>query len=229
MSILYIAGALYIIFHNIGAVPGALYEIVAFAFQPAPAAGGFVGASVARAIKIGVERGVFSNEAGMGSASIAHAAAETDSPCRQGLWGIFEVFADTIIACTLTALVILVTGAWHSGQNGAALTVMAFQSEMGAFGGSFVSISILFFAFASILGWSYYGDKCLEYLTGGHFSGLYKAAFIGIIVIGSISRLEIVWEISNTLNGLMALPNMIALILLSGVIIKTTNIEFKKR
>ncbi|MDR2903650.1 MAG: sodium:alanine symporter family protein [Clostridiales bacterium] len=229
MSVLYIAGALFIICNNFGSVPGALYDIVAYAFQPAPAVGGFMGASVSRAIKIGVERGVFSNEAGMGSASIAHAAAETDSPCRQGLWGIFEVFADTIIACTLTALVILVTASWHSGENGAALTVLAFQSEMGSFGGSFVSISVLFFAFASILGWSYYGEKCLEYLTGGRFSALYKGVFIGVICIGSVSRLELVWEISNTLNGLMALPNMIALILLSGLIIKTTNREMKRQ
>ena len=228
MSLLYISGALFVIIANGDKLPGAFGDIIAYAFKPAPAVGGFLGSAVANSLKYGFARGVFSNEAGMGSASIAHAAAETDSPVRQGLWGIFEVFADTLVACTLTALVILTTGVWQSGDSGAVLTVMAFSNSMGNLGGNFVSISILFFAFASIVSWSYYGEKCLEYISNGRFLTFYKIVFVGIIIIGSISRLETVWRISDTFNGLMAVPNIIALILLSFAVIKETNRDIKK-
>ena len=254
MSVLYIGGSLYVIWQYADQIPGAFVQMIAYAFKPAPAAGGFLGASVSNALRFGVARGVFSNEAGMGSAPIAHAAAETDSPIRQGLWGIFEVFADTIVACTLTALVILATGVCQSGSSGATLTIMAFEKGMGRFGSSFVAISMLFFAFASILGWSYYGEKCLEYLSGTKFlhgslakkrkrrgalpkplrdrnkpkayeksARIYKAIFAAVIVLGSVSRLDLVWNISDTLNGLMAIPNMAAIILLGRIVIQTTN------
>jgi len=226
MALFYIIAAIAVLIIQFSEVPVAFQLIFTHAFTPSAAIGGFVGATVMRAMRFGVARGVFSNEAGLGSAPIAHAVAKTDHPVKQGLWGIFEVFADTIIICTLTALTIISTGAWtlldDSGKqlSGAALTTAAFSHALSSLGGIIVAISILLFAFSTILSWSYYGEKCVEFLFGSRFNKLYRIMFIPLILLGSISSLELVWDIADTLNGLMAIPNLIGLLGLSTVVIK---------
>ncbi len=164
---------------------------------------------------------VFSNEAGLGSAPIAHAAATTDHPVRQGLWGIFEVFMDTIVICTLTALSIMMSGVWNSGATGSALTTAAFDSVI-PFGGIIVSVGILLFAFSTILGWAYYGEKCIEFILGTKSIIIYRLIYIPLIAIGAIGGLAQLWDLSDTLNGLMAIPNLIGLLLLRKIVIKRT-------
>ncbi len=171
---------------------------------------------------MGIARGVFSNEAGLGSAPIAHAAATTDHPVRQGLWGVFEVFMDTIVICSITALSIIVTGVWNTGESGAALTTLAFDTSLPVVGGYIVSIGILLFAYSTLLSWSYYGERCLEFLFGPKAITPYRLVFIPFIVIGAVGGLEVIWDIADTLNGLMAIPNLIGIIGLSGVVIKLT-------
>ncbi len=228
MSVLYIASALVVIFCHFKSVPRAAMLIFSGAFTPCAPIGGFVGSTVALAVQKGISRGVFTNEAGLGSASIAHAAADTDCAARQGMWGIFEVFFDTIVMCSITAFAILVTDVWASGASGAALTAFAFDTVMYGFGKYVIAISLAFFAFASILAWSYYGKKCVEYLAGERFSKLYILVFLLSAVLGSVLELKLVWEISDSLNGLMALPNIIALIGLSGVVIKITKEDTRR-
>lgn len=222
MAVFYIVGALIILVLHITEIPKAFALIFQNAFTPASAIGGFVGATVMTAMRRGVARGVFSNEAGLGSAPIAHAAAKTDHPVRQGLWGIFEVFADTIVICTLTALTILATGVWNSGETGAALTTAAFNDGLPGPGGYIVAIGILFFAFSTILSWAYYGEKCAEHLLGSSVNKFYRILWLPLIVVGAISSLDLIWDIADTLNGLMAIPNLVGLVLLSGVVIKLT-------
>lgn len=218
MAAFYILGALIIIILNIKSLPGALGLIFSSAFTGHAAAGGFTGSTLLIALRLGVSRGVFTNEAGLGSAPIAHAAATTDHPVRQGLWGVFEVFVDTLIICTITGLVIIVTGEWQSGLQGAALSSAAF--ETGFRGGKYiVSIGLTLFAFSTLLGWSYYGEKCAEYILGRGSSIFYRLAFIVFVFVGAIGGLEIVWDISDTFNGLMAIPNLISVLLLSGVVV----------
>jgi AGCS family alanine or glycine:cation symporter len=173
-------------------------------------------------MRFGVARGVFSNEAGLGSAPIAHAAARTDHPVRQGLWGVFEVFADTIVICSLTALTILTSGVWSSGVTGAALTTAAFNEGMPGPGGIIVAVGILFFAFSTLLSWAYYGEKCAEYILGSGFNKIYRIIWLPLIVLGAIGSLTMIWDIADTLNGLMAIPNLVALLGLSGVVVKLT-------
>ncbi len=218
MALIYITGALVILALNVEKIPEAFGLIFAYAFKPVAATGGFAGATVAMAMKRGVARGVFSNEAGLGSAPIAHAAATTDHPVRQGLWGIFEVFMDTIVVCTMTALAILVSGLWDSGSNGAALTTQAFEACLPG-SGYVVSISIVLFAYSTIVGWSYYGERCLEYLIGDKAILVYRIIFIPMIVVGAVGGLELLWDLADTLNGLMAIPNLIGVLALSGTII----------
>jgi AGCS family alanine or glycine:cation symporter len=170
-----------------------------------------MGATIATTIQKGISRGIFTNEAGLGSASIAHAAANTDHPSRQGLWGIFEVFFDTIVMCTITAFAILVTDVWTNGMSGSALTICAFDTVMQGLGKYVIAISLAFFAFSSILAWSYYGKKCVEYLAGEKYNKYYLIIFLLFIIIGSTTELHLVWEISDALNGLMAIPNMVGL------------------
>ncbi|WP_192929587.1 alanine/glycine:cation symporter family protein [Alkaliphilus serpentinus] len=223
MAVFYIIGALVILLLNISGIPNAFALIFKHAFTPAAAGGGFAGATIMMAMRYGVARGVFSNEAGLGSAPIAHAAAKTDHPVRQGLWGIFEVFADTIVICTLTALTILSTGVWNSGVTGAALTTKAFSTGLpGTWGGIIVSIGILLFAFSTILSWAYYGEKCAEYLLGSNINKYYRILWLPAIVVGAIGGLELIWHLADTLNGLMAIPNLVGLVLLSGVVFKLT-------
>lgn len=220
MAIFYIVGGLIILVTNISALPAAFALIFRNAFTPSAAAGGFAGATVMQAMRYGVARGVFSNEAGLGSAPIAHAAAKTDHPVRQGLWGIFEVFADTIVVCSITALTIIVTGAWQSGQTGAALTSHAFSLGLAGIGGYIVAIGIVLFAYSTLIGWAFYGEKCIEYLLGTGAVKVYRYVFLPFIVLGAVGALEPIWLLADTLNGLMAIPNLIGLLALSGVIVK---------
>ncbi len=223
MAAFYILGGLLIIIINGKHIPEAFGLIFGSAFTGTAAIGGFTGSVMKEAMKRGVARGVFSNEAGLGSAPIAHAAATTDHPVRQGLWGVFEVFIDTIIICTITALSIITSGVWNSGETGAALTTHAFNTGLpGTWGGIIVSIGILLFAFSTLLGWSYYGERCAEYLFGPKVIKVYRIIWIPFVVIGAIGGLDFLWDLADTLNGLMAIPNLIGILGLSGVVIKLT-------
>lgn len=182
-----------------------------------------------RAIQMGMARGIFSNEAGLGSAPIAHAAADVEHPVEQGLWGIFEVFADTLLVCTCTALIVLTSGLWTTGLEGAALTMAAFTQALPNVGGYIITIALFFFALSTIFGWSYYGEKCFEYLFGGKHINIYRICFVLVVIVGAVTELKVVWAISDTLNGLMAIPNLIGLLGLSGVVIKLTRDYFGKK
>ncbi|MCA1779758.1 MAG: sodium:alanine symporter family protein [Xanthomonadaceae bacterium] len=216
MALIYIAGSLVILFLHFEAIPAALKMIVVHAFEPAPAAGGFAGATVAEAIRYGVARGIFSNEAGLGSASIIHAQAR-NKPFVQGFWGVWEVFIDTLVVCTMTALVILTTGAFETGDNGADLTATAFSTGLPGPGGYVVLISIVFFAYTTMLAWNFYGEKSWEYLFGERVVLPYRLLFLGFLMVGAVGGLELIWAVADTFNGLMAAPNLIALVLLAGV------------
>ena len=222
MAVFYIIGALTIIVLRFSMIPAAFGLIFSHAFSPAAAVGGFAGAAVRNAIRYGIARGVFSNEAGLGSAPIAHAAAKTDHPVRQGLWGVLEVFLDTIVICSLTALTILVTGVWETGKSGPALTTRAFNEGLPGLGGYIVAISITLFAYSTVIGWSFYGEKCVEFLFGGQAGRIYRYIYLPFIVVGAVGGLTLVWDIADTLNGLMALPNLIALLALSGTVVSLT-------
>lgn len=223
MALFYLGACLFVISANAQKLPQALSLIVTSAFHFRAAGSGILGYTVANAIRFGVTRGIFTNEAGLGSAPIAHGSAEAESPAKQGLWGIFEVFFDTVVMCTLTTLVILTSGLWDSGLNGAALTTAAFSSVTGQFAAGFIAISIFFFAISSILGWYCYGSSCLSYLSSGKkLLRLYQALFFLAVIAGSVIRLPFVWAISDTLNLLMFLPNMTAVLLLSKTVFRRT-------
>ena len=227
MSAIYILGGLFILFSNLGAIPGAFALIFSRAFTGTAAIGGFAGSTMAMAIRFGIARGVFTNEAGLGSAPIAHAAATTDHPVRQGLWGVFEVFMDTIVICSITALAIITTGVWETGETGAVLTTIAFNTAIPG-GGLIVTIGIVLFAYSTILGWAYYGERCLEYLAGTKPILAYRLAWVVFVVIGAIGGLEFIWSLADTLNGLMAIPNLIGVLFLSGTVFKLTKEYFSK-
>jgi AGCS family alanine or glycine:cation symporter len=227
MGVLYVLTALVILVMNIGEVPQAISLIFSHAFAPASAAGGFAGAAVSAAIRFGVARGVFSNEAGLGSAPIAHAAAKTDSPVRQGLIAMTGVFFDTIIVCTMTALVILSTGAWTSGETSSALTSLAFETGLPGFGALIVTIGITVFAYSTMIGWAYYGEECIEYIFGMKARMPYRVIFCIVIAVGAFQKVGFVWDFSDTMNGAMAIPNLIGLLGLSGVVVKVTRDAFK--
>jgi AGCS family alanine or glycine:cation symporter len=230
MAAFYILGGLVIIIINAAHIPEALRQIFGTAFTGTAAIGGFAGSTLKIAMTRGVARGVFTNEAGLGSAPIAHAAATTDHPVRQGLWGVFEVFVDTIVICSITALSILTTGVWQNGGTGAALTTEAFSHGLpGSWGGIIVSIGILLFAFSTILGWEYYGERCAEYLFGPKVNMIYRILWIPFIVLGAVGGLEQLWDLADTMNGLMAIPNLIGLVGLSGVVIKLTKEFFSNK
>lgn len=218
MSIIYTIVVLIVIIVNFREIPNAFREIFVQAFDLKAAAGGFMGYGMTRAIKYGISRGVFSNEAGLGSSPIVHSAADTDDPYEQGMWGIFQVFIDTIVLCTLMALCILTTGANQTSLDGIALSTFSFESVLGYAGNLFMSLSIILFAFATLVSWSYYGEKSLEYLTNGKYITLYRLIYSVITYLGCITSISLVWEISDTLNGLMAIPNLAALLLLSSKI-----------
>ncbi|MEN8133764.1 MAG: sodium:alanine symporter family protein [Pseudomonadota bacterium] len=226
MAIAYIIGALIIIVANITEVPAAIMTIVNSAFTGTAASGGFAGAAVWAAIRFGVARGIFSNEAGLGSAPIAHAAAKTNAPVRQGMIGMLGTFIDTLVVCTMTALVIVLTGAWTNGETGAALSTMAFDIGLSGFGRYVVTIGLIVFAFTTVLGWSYYGERCAEYLLGTKVILTYRILWIIAVPLGAMGQLSLVWLIADVMNGLMAIPNLIALALLSPIIFKATRDYF---
>ena len=229
MALAYVAGALWIILAHIADVPAALASIVSDAFTGTAATGGFAGAAVWAAIRFGVARGIFSNEAGLGSAPIAHAAARTNDPVQQGMIGMLGTFIDTIIVCTMTALVIILTGAWSSGETGASLSMLAFSTGLPGFGGSIVTFGLAVFAFTTVLGWSYYGERCAEFLFGIRVILPYRLLWLVAIVIGALGKLEIIWLLADVLNGLMAIPNLIALVMLSPVVFQMTRAHFAKK
>lgn len=226
MAIAYLVGSSVVIGINITRVPEALGIIVSHAFTGTAATGGFAGAALWAAIRFGVARGVFSNEAGLGSAPIAHAAAQTNDPVRQGVIGMLGTFIDTLIVCTMTALVIVLTGVWTSGDNGASLSALAFHTAMPGFGGYIVTFGLIVFAFTTVLGWSYYGERCAEYLLGIRVILPYRLLWIVAIPLGAMGQLSIVWLLADVMNGLMAIPNLIALALLSPVVFKLTREYF---
>ncbi|KAF5054627.1 alanine/glycine:cation symporter family protein [Sedimentibacter saalensis] len=227
MAAIYILGGLAIIVINAAKIPAAFALIFSSAFTGKAAVGGFAGATISQAIRFGIARGVFTNEAGLGSAPIAHAAATTDHPVRQGLWGVFEVFADTLVICSITALAIVTSGVWESGATGAALTTSAFEQAIPG-GGYIVSIGIVLFAFSTIVGWEYYGERCAEYLFGPKANMIYRIIWIPFVLVGAIGGLEFVWSLADTLNGLMAIPNLIGVLALSGTVFKLTKEFFAK-
>lgn len=223
MAILYVVSALLVILFNITTVPAAVVEIVQSAFGMRAAAGGALGAILV-AMQKGIARGIFSNEAGLGSAPIAAAAAQTSEPVKQGLISMMGTYIDTIVICTLTGLTIVITGAWDMGLEGVAVTTKAFQmglpfpDQVSAF---ILMICLVFFAFTTILGWDYYSERCLEYLTGGNLKVVkgYRWLYILAIFIGPYMTVAAVWTIADIFNGLMALPNIVALLALNGVIV----------
>ncbi len=226
----YILGTIIILIMNASAVPGAFAFIVKSAFTPTAAAGGFMGSTVALALKSGVSRGVFSNESGLGSAPIAAAAARTKSCVRQGLVQMTGTFFDTIIVCTMTGITLVLTGMWNNPNvEGAGATTAAFRAGLPAMpivGELIVTIGLIFFAFTTILGWNYYGERCTEYLFGVKGIKTYKYIFIALIAIGPFLKLQLIWTVADIVNGLMAIPNLIAIIGLSGVIASETKQYF---
>lgn len=231
MAIAYLLCGMVVLVLNAGAIPAAVAEIVQEAFTPTAASGGFAGAAVWAAIRFGVARGIFSNEAGLGSAPIAHAAAATDSPVRQGTVAMLGTFIDTLVVCSITGLAIVVTGAWTSGETGAALSSMAFERALPGVGGYVVSLGLAIFAFTTILGWSVYGERCVEYLFGIRSITPFRVVWVLMIPVGAIAQdyLGFVWLISDTLNALMAIPNLIALLMLSPVVFALTRDYFSQR
>lgn len=272
MAIAYVIGGLTVLVLNIDEIPRALGEIVTYAFTPSAEIGGFAGATIMLAIRFGVARGIFSNEAGLGSAPIAHAAAETDNPVRQGTVAMLGTFIDTIIVCTITGLVIVTSGQWNvenpeyvecvgkggtvaqsvsaswgiqqtkntcaittdgeersfnKVQTGASLSAASFSSGLPGVGGYIVTLGLALFAFTTILGWSVYGERCIEYLFGVHAIVPFRVLWIIAIPIGATVSLDFVWLLADTLNALMALPNLIALLLLSPVVFKVTRDYFQ--
>jgi AGCS family alanine or glycine:cation symporter len=213
MALFYLAGGLLIIVLRIGELPHALGLVFQGAFTGTAATGGFAGSTIMLAMRYGVARGLFSNEAGLGSAPMVHAAAQTDHPVRQGMYGIFEVFVDTILICSVTGLVILVTGVWDGGATGAALSARAFETGLpGTWGDIVVTTGLVLFAYSTIIGWSYYGETGIVYLFGAKSAVPYRLAWLAFIYLGATGSLHLVWDVADTLNGLMAIPNLISVV-----------------
>ncbi|RJX31302.1 MAG: sodium:alanine symporter family protein [Oxalobacter sp.] len=228
MCVVYIVVAFVIFALYIDRIPDALALVFSHAFTPAAATGGFSGAAVMLAMRYGVARGVFSNEAGMGTAGIAQAAGMTKSSVESGLIGMMGTFIDTLIVCTMTGLVIIVTGVWSSGANGAALSSSAFETALPGFGQYILAISLVLFAYTTILGWAYYGEKCWEYLVGSAVEIPYRILWTIFVMVGAVTHLNFVWLVADTLNALMAIPNLISLLLLSPVVASLTKTYFEK-
>ena len=220
MGLAYLSAACFIIAQYWEGVPAALLLIVHDAFSGTAAAGGFAGAGVMAAIRFGVARGVFSNEAGLGTAPIAHAAAKTNSPVRQGQIAMLGTFIDTLVICTMTALVIILTGSWVSGETGASLSALAFGRGLPNYGSYVVSFGLAIFALTTLLGWSYYGERCAEYIFGVKVIPWYRFLWVLVIPVGAMMDLEFLWLLADVLNGLMAIPNLLALLLLAPVVFR---------
>lgn len=225
MAILYIIGALLVLICNFKAIPSAITLIIKSAFNPSAVLGGTTGINISLAIQMGIGRGVFSNEAGLGSAPIAAAAAKTKYPVKQGLISMTGTFIDTIIICTMTGLAIVLTGSFNSGLEGAAMTTFAFENGLpfAIIGKYIVNIGLIFFAFTTIIGWNYYGERCIQYLIGIKGIKFYKIIFIALVGVGPFLSLNLVFIIADIVNGLMALPNLIGLIKLRNIVISETN------
>lgn len=229
MAVVYVICAVAALLINWKQVPAAMTLIFQEAFNFQSAAGGVTGYGIVVAMRFGFARGVFSNEAGLGSAPIAHAASSTKSPVEQGIWGMFEVFFTTIIICTLTALVILTTGIWQTSDlEGSALSIAAYNQIIPYAGGIFVTLATVLFATSTLLGWAYYGEKSVEFLFNENQTAvlIYRIIYVIFVVIGAVSSLNLVWGICDTMNGLMAIPNLIGVLGLSGIVIKTTKEYF---
>ncbi len=222
MAIGYVVAALYVLAVHWDRIPGAFALIFETAFTGTAAIGGFTGAAMMAAIRYGVARGIFSNEAGLGTAGIAQAAGMSNDPVRSGLIGMMGTFFDTIVVCSMTGLVIVVSGAWQSGETGAALTQLAFQSAMPGIGGEVVAIALAIFALTTILGWSYYGERCWQFLVGSWTIKPYRVLWTIAVFFGAVTHLDLAWTIADTLNALMAVPNLVALLALSPVVVRLT-------
>jgi AGCS family alanine or glycine:cation symporter len=222
MAGVYVAGCLVILVKFADAIPGALASVFATAFRPAAASGGFAGAAVSLAVRMGVARGIFSNESGLGSAPIAAAAAQVRHPAEQAIVSMTGTFIDTIVICSMTGLVLLVTGVWNQDLAAGAMTQKAFEAGLGPAGKYIVTFGIVFFAYSTILGWSYYGEKCVQYLTKHNAIRTYRWLWVAAIVLGSAVKLDVVFSFADIANGLMAVPNLIGLLGLSGVVVSET-------
>lgn len=233
MALFYMGGAVVVLWVHRANLPQAFAQICSMAFDTRAGTGGVLGYGMTQAVRAGVSRGIFSNEAGLGSSVMVHAAADAREPCEQGMWAVFEVFFDTIVMCSVTAFVILTSGVYDVSRyalasgtpllsqltTGAQLTAEAFSTVFGRFGGGFVAVSLALFAFSTLLGWSYYGQRAAAYLMGERVIPVYKAAFLLAAVAGCMMRLEPVWALSDTFNGLMALPNLAGVLALRQQVI----------
>ena len=236
MIVAYMCGAMALLVIHIDQLPSAIALVFQHAFTPTAATGGFAGALVKQAVRFGVARGVFSNESGLGSAPIAAAAAQTRSPVSQALVSMTQTFIDTILVCTMTGLALIVTGAWTSGSTGAALTLEAFSiglpwqvGSAGPVGGLVVTVGLILFAYSTILGWCYYGERSIAYLFGARAVAPYRVVFVALVAVGAVLKVELVWNLSDLMNGMMAFPNLVGLLLLSGVIARETDRFFQER
>ncbi|WP_312679638.1 alanine/glycine:cation symporter family protein [Stutzerimonas nitrititolerans] len=228
MCVAYIIAGIVVLVVNVDAIPTAFSLIFTHAFTPIAATGGFAGAAVMAAIRFGVARGIFSNEAGLGTAGIAQAAGTTTSSVRSGIIGMMGTFIDTIIICSITGLAIICSGVWTSGESGAALSAAAFESAMPGFGGAILTIALVVFAFTTILGWSYFGEKCWEFMVGTKAIWPFRVIWVLAVPFGAVAQLDFAWLLADTLNGLMAIPNLISLLLLSPVVVKLTREYFAR-
>jgi AGCS family alanine or glycine:cation symporter len=224
MALFYLGGGIVILLLRLGELPHALRLVFDGAFSGSAAVGGFAGSTIMLAMRYGVARGLFSNEAGLGSAPMVHSAAITDHPVRQGMYGIFEVFVDTILICTVTGLVIMVTGVWSSGMTGAALSAHAFETGLpGTWGDVIVTTGLVLFAFSTIIGWSYYGETGIVYLLGARGAVPYRLLWLVFIYVGATGSLHLVWDVADTLNGLMAIPNLISVLASIPLLLRLQN------
>lgn len=229
MIIFYFLAALFVVIIHIDQIPSVISQVLVEAFTDTAAAGGFAGATIMMTIRSGISRGVFSNESGLGSSPIAAAAAQTAHPVTQALVSMTQTFIDTIIICSMTGFAILVSDVLNTGLTGATLTQKAFETALpGEWGGIVVSIGLIFFAYSTILGWSYYGEKSLEYLLGEKSIKPYRFLFVIMVFVGAVVKLDLVWTFADIMNGLMAFPNLIALLGLSGIVAAETRNYFKK-
>ncbi len=227
MIVFYMGGALVIMLMKLEYIPAAFVLILKQALTPTAASGGFLGATVMLTLRMGVARGVFSNESGLGSAPIAAAAAQTKHPVTQALVSMTQTFIDTLVVCTMTGLVLILTGTWNSGEDGAELTSLAFSNGLpGVWGGIIVAIGLILFAYSTMLGWSYYGEKSIEYLFGEKAVRPYRFVFVIFVGIGALLKLDLVWALADVFNALMAFPNLIGLLVLSPIIMRETKHYF---
>tara|TARA_Y100000588_G_scaffold351404_1_gene403162 strand:+ start:896 stop:2248 length:1353 start_codon:yes stop_codon:yes gene_type:complete len=224
MCLLYLLGGITILALHINHIPAAIMLVIRSAFAGQSTVGGFVGVGITQSIRFGVARGLFSNEAGLGSAPIVHSSAVTDHPVRQGCYGIFDVFIDTLVVGFVTGMVILTTGVWESGSTGTALAYMAFQEGLpGEWGGLIVNIGLILFAFSSIIGWAYYGETGAMYLLGTKVLLPYRLLWVGFVYLGATGSLQLIWNLADTMNGLMAFPNLLAILGSLGILQKLTS------